>query len=364
MTLLFVDGMDLIGTSDLITKYTGLLTSGGSILAPGRFGGKYFQASGSSNVPNSFVNAGQIGINLLATKTTVVVGFGLVVGLINGSGNPVVLVLIDSSGADQLSIWVNPSTLQLVVYRGFGITELCRSAGPIPFNQWVYVELSATIDPAAGAITLRINSSVAATFSGNTRQTANSNVQSVSFGSVHGFGIANAVGASGSYSAGFDDIYICDSLGAVNNTFLGEVRIVGLLPSGAGTNTNFAIGGTTPAATNFQSVNENPPNGDVSYVSSTIVGTTDTYNYQDLPASANLVLAVAAGPDARRDDSGARSISTRVRTGGSEADSPTSVVLVSSYQIREMIMEVNPVTGLAWTVANVNSSEFGPKISL
>lgn len=364
MTLLFVDSFDLVATADLPLKY--FAVSGGTVTTPGRFTpGNKFHSFASFTSSNTSQQPGVLTTYLSSPKVTTTIGFAMSVNSFATGTNPNnrILVLLDSAAGAQLQLFLDVSTGLLSVYRGLGVTLLCTSSTPITAGLWYYIELQSTIDPTTGSITLHQNGISVATFSGNTRQTANSNVQQSLLGCDGGLSIGNVNGASALYNVDFDDYYICDNAGSVNNTFLGDIRVAGILPSGAGTNTNLTIGGSSPAGTNFGSVNENPENGDVTYVTSNVVSTYDTYTYGSLPASASQILAVVSTPVARKDDAGARSLSTRIRSGGTEADSPTSAPLTTTYRIPEIIMELNPVTGIAWSVANVNAVQAGPKIA-
>jgi hypothetical protein len=161
----------------------------------------------------------------------------------------------------------------------------------------------------------------------------------------------------------FDDMVVADNSGSVNNDFIGNVRVIGLLPNGNGANSGFTrVGGT--ASGNYTAVDENPIDGDTSYVASPTVGTVDTYAYSDLPSSASQVLAVCAYPIVRKDDSGSRSIIGHVRSNGTEADIPGSTLaLGANYGTARGIMTTNPTSGTPWSVTDVNNAEFGVKVS-
>jgi hypothetical protein len=156
---------------------------------------------------------------------------------------------------------------------------------------------------------------------------------------------------------------VCSSAGSVNNNFLGDVRVYTLYPSGVGTTSGLARTGGSVAG-NYTAVNENPPDGDTSYNSTNVVGTYDTYQYDDLPVNVTSVLAVASSYDYRRDDAGFRQMTTRVRSGGTEADFPNPVTIGSGYAIVQQIAETNPVSAGAWTLATVNAAELGPKLAV
>src|SRR5207253_5492268 len=86
-----------------------------------------------------------------------------------------------------------------------------------------------------------------ATANGNTRNSGISGVRFVRYGSS---------AANISFNRSYDDIVINNALGTVNNDFLGDVRVIGLLPTAVGTNSQLARTGGTSAG-NYTAVNEN-----------------------------------------------------------------------------------------------------------
>jgi hypothetical protein len=160
----------------------------------------------------------------------------------------------------------------------------------------------------------------------------------------------------------WDDLYVCSNAGTLNNTNLGDVRISTLLPTGAGNYAQWARGGTD-SGSNWGQVDEATYNSDTDYVQSNTIGQIDTYVYADLPASAQVVKGVVAQYVAKRDDAGARTTQAVVRAASTDAFSPGSTSAASGYQPAQLVMERNPVTGLPWTVSDVNGAEFGYRVT-
>jgi hypothetical protein len=76
------------------------------------------------------------------------------------------------------------------------------------------------------------------------------------------------------------------------------------------------------------------------------------------------VVAVCQSFVTQKDDAGFRTATARVRSGTSEADFASPFTpLTSNYLIQEQVQETNPITGLAWSVSDVNGAEFGPRIA-
>ena len=167
------------------------------------------------------------------------------------------------------------------------------------------------------------------------------------------------LGGFASITADWDDLYITDGSGANTTGMMGDVRLQALFASGAGSHTDWTPNG---AGSNFQCVDESPPNSDTDYISSSTTNQIDTYAFGDLSPTAGSVLAVEVLSFARKDDAGTRTIAPVIRTGSTDAVG-TSVNLSTSYAFYSQIFETNPANGsAAWTVSDVNSSEFGAKL--
>jgi hypothetical protein len=159
-----------------------------------------------------------------------------------------------------------------------------------------------------------------------------------------------------------DDLYVCSTAGSVNNDFLGERRVYTLFPTGAGGHTQWTIAGSSPAATNWQSVNNATPDADVTSVISSTTGQIDTYAFGDLPASTTVINGVQFNHVARRDDAGVLTIAPEQRNAGSDAAGTTSANLSPAYLDVLTVQENSLLTAVAWTPSEINASEFGVKV--
>src|SRR5437764_673985 len=65
------------------------------------------------------------------------------------------------------------------------------------------------------------------------------------------------IGLGGVGRAYLDDLYVCDATGTTNNTFLGDVRVHTLVPSGNGTDSGLT-GSDGNQVNNYQLVNTVP----------------------------------------------------------------------------------------------------------
>lgn len=230
-----------------------------------------------------------------------------------------------------------------------GTTTVATSTQPLLQNVWYYIEFKHIIDPAVGTLEIRVNGAVWATFFGNTRQTANSWANIIKVGS-------SATTPVGYY---YDDLYILDGTGgAPNNDYWGDTQVESIVPNGAGNYTEWAT--LVGAATHWQATNEVPPNDDTSYVEDSVADRRDTYAYGDLaPASATIngiqILMRA------RDTVGANNVARLYRRAADYQG--VDYALTTAYAYYREILEQDPAAGPgAWTLANINASEFGLRV--
>lgn len=158
----------------------------------------------------------------------------------------------------------------------------------------------------------------------------------------------------------FDDSYVIDTTGGLNDARLGDMRIEAIANStGNGSNT-----GWTPSTGSDHGalVDDSTPDDDSTTISAQTAGLRDTFNYPAISASAGSIISVQVLPCARKDDSGLKELSTVVRTGGVNYDGTAQSVSTESYLYYPQIYEENPGTTNPWSVAEVNAAEFGVKV--
>jgi len=159
----------------------------------------------------------------------------------------------------------------------------------------------------------------------------------------------------------FDDLYICDTTGGVNDDFLGDVAIVCLTPNGNG-NTNDFTGSDVDSTDNYLHVDEIQPDDDASYVESSDVADIDLYAFENFAVTPTTICCVQTVTFAKKDDASAKTgkLLTRVNSTNYEgsAFSPEN----GSYAYFTEIWDVNPDDSAAWAEADVNGAEFGIKV--
>ena len=174
------------------------------------------------------------------------------------------------------------------------------------------------------------------------------------------------LGGGDGQSAIIDDLYILDNVdsgiaGMPNDDFLGDVRVEVIRPSGNGNSSDW-IGQDANSTDNYLNVDETTPDGDTTYNESDVVDDKDTYAYSNLSTVSGTVYGVLPTPYIRKTDSGTREFASVARLSTTEDDGP-STPLSTSYQYLQNALDGNP-DGDPWTIADVNSAEFGPKVTV
>jgi len=282
-----------------------------------------------------------------------------------------VLCSLREGATDHIYIETVPGTATIRVMRG-GAVALVTLSTTFTTNVWYYVEVKANIHDTTGSIATRVNGADNGSFAGDTRNAGTGIVDTLQIGTTAFspsddmtiVAAATRFGAAGlRYNANdyatdmhFDDLYVCNSAGTVNNDFLGDVRIEALYPNGVG---NYAQW-TPSAGANWQNVDETTPNDETDYNISGTVNQIDTYAFTNLTSTAGSVAAVQANLHARKDDAGTRQIAPQYRSAAVDAVGATKTLSTSWTQYND-VRETDP-SAAAWTIASVNAAEFGAKV--
>ena len=332
MALLFCESFDWSTTSaDYLAKWAGGLAGGSVIVGAGGRNG-----SNGMNYDNGALTKG------VGTPATFISGFAYKWG---SAGARVFGVAYDGASL-QDDLYVDATGL-LSVRRG-GSVVLATSTRAIALSQFYFIEWKVFIHASAGTVEVRVNDEVWISATGlNTQATANAYVTSV--------GIAAPGGSS---LQTFDDFYICDTTGTANTTFLGDIRVQAILPTGAGATT----GWTPSAGANYQNVDEAAENGDTDYNSTATAGAIDTFAMGNVSPSTGSVKGVQHQPVVRKDDAGTRTVAPIARIGATDHVAGAGVNVNTTYAPVVVMAETSPATGAAWTIAEVNAAEFGVKL--
>jgi hypothetical protein len=330
--LLMIEGFESFGTSGnvstaLARKYSlAYTTSVYNNVATGRIAGYCLQNPGRMTFTT--------GTSLSTTK--LVMGMGMKIPAERPDGNFTLFSFI--TGGYQFNLRVVLSgglaSFQAYYYGAYAQTSAIYSTG-----KWYYIEFSWL--PSTGACEIRVNGSSVATgkfvvaspiTSAQWNYTAASLYNGVNVGVL------------------IDDIYLCDSLGTTNNSFLGCCQVKIARPNADGANSQW-----TPncGTSHYSRVNSNDT---TSYLGSRDSGTLDTFGYEDITGT---VLGVQINTSFAA-KSGTPTLYTPVISSGVQSDGEATTA-TTSYKVKTRIVETDPATGSLWTADGLNAAEFGIK---
>jgi len=137
-------------------------------------------------------------------------------------------------------------------------------------------------------------------------------------------------------------------------------------PAMSGGQPTFVVWGNVSGITgnNWYGANQQPPAGLYNYVSDSIVGHEDLYNFPALSTPPAFVYAVAVKGYLQRSDTGSRTISLRTRSGATDGGGNLTGqnIAPGSFNWFGSGFETNPNTGTAWTPVTLNAAQSGIRI--
>ena len=215
-------------------------------------------------------------------------------------------------------------------------------------QQWRSYEVNALIHDTLGKCIIKVDGVEWINFSGDTKNAGTSTrPDTLHFGA----------GDSGLWS---DDILVLDTTGPVNNTWPGEVVIVGLRPAGNGANSGL-VGSDGNSVDNYLLVDD-PTLNTTDYVGSMTVGALDTYDMTTITRGGN-VLAVQPYAYAAKTDAAPKSFKHVMRSASPNLVKTGAVSLSTSYVLYAGPIHITDGDGTGWTVAKVNAHEFGFEVA-
>lgn len=337
MALLFMDGFsgeDVSYKWDVTSSaYTTLIG------ATSRVAGCYY---------GSFSNNPRTIYKTLPASSKIIIGYGVYTNT-----NQYVTFCGDNGATSHITVVRNSGNGRMEIRRGSDSgTLLATGTTPVFVTTWAYVEISVTISDTVGEVHIRFNGQTTddVSFTGDTKNGGTATtIDRINYCSGNG-------SVSTSYVA---DLYILDSTGATNNDFLGDVAVRTLAASGNGTDSQLT-GSDGDSTNNYLLVDEHPF-ASADYVGSATSGLRDTYTLADLPGGVSTVYGVQVSGLMAKSDVSLGTAKLVIRSGGTLYDGTTRALSTSYVGYYERYT-INPATGLAWTVSDVNGLEAGMEV--
>lgn len=331
MGLLFIDGFDHYVTAGIESKWTN--NSGCSISAGnGRFGTAGLYCSDDEYF--MWRNVGQ-------QLTTIYIGAAIKITSITSG---LYLFPVHDGLAEQCTLNVHSDGYVYGMRGGYvvGATQIGGpSTAPIPMNEWHYVEVKYVIDNSVGVIEVHLDGVQILNLTGVDNQySATLNYVSRVY--------TNRAGGH-PYIFYMDDFYIAD------DGFQGDCRVETRFPSGDG---NYEQWTKSGGSHNYENIDETPP-VTTDYISSATVDQIDTYTKSALTSTAGTIKGVAVNMYCQKAGSGSRQIAGMARLSGTDL-AGSSITPPSGWSNVQQFLS-RPGGG-SWSVADVNSAEFGVKL--
>jgi hypothetical protein len=336
MALLWIDGFDHYASGQQLRVYE--------------------EATGNFNINTSIKRTGSQSAALDVTSSvskyvnnspTLIIGAALYVnsGSYNDPSNGYLVKFFDST-TEQCNVKLGQNG-RILLYRGSIMIDQ-TDVLVYPLQQWFYLEVKITF-ATNGSWTLRINNQVVRSVSGiNTIQSSNPYANKVTISGLNQPTLSPVL---------WDDYYICDTNGTYNNDFLGDTKVVTLYPNAEGSLLQWTPSSGT---THYSLLNENTPNDDTNYVYTSTAGATETANFQDVSLVGS-ILGIMQNACIRKDDAGARTAALVCKIGSNVYES-SEVSIGNSYTFLKQLREVDPSTGLPWSISGFNAAEFGVRM--
>lgn len=336
MTLLHIDGFD-DRAIDL-----GKWSSSGSTPSyiAGRNGDAWTTTSTSHSATKQVAPADE--------HATFIAGMAVYLTTAPSSANPFLTFASDSGVTLHVSLYLGTDRV-ITVRRG---STVIGAASPytLPTGQWHYVELKATLHDTTGSFELRVDNVMVD--SGTGLDTKNAGTKT-----VFDAAILRGTGVS---SLRFDDFYFCNAAGPTNNDFVGDCVVETIYPNGNGNSSQW-VGSDSNSTDNYLLVDESGAPSTADYVESDVAGNKDLYDMQSLAHASAAVKGVQVCNYVAKSDAGSRTMRNRVRSSTTEANGAEET-LSTSYKVITTILETDPDTTAAWTVAGVNAAQVGSEV--
>jgi len=334
MSLLFFDGFDGYDSGGDLTNFGGWYSANTGAIsllnASPRIGSsKYIHFAGDSN------NSAQIAFDNDQAGNTIVKGFAFRLTTRSDASNPFIHIL-DSSNTTQLQLYINTYNKLVAINPTTG--TLVTGTTTLAYNVWYFLELRIKVASSGGIYDCKLDGTTEFTFTGNTQAQATNSVKIMRFNSY-------------AIYYDIDDLYILNTLGSSNNTYLGDIRCL-QLPLVGDTTAGFT---RNTGTANYQVVDDplGAPDDTTTYVSAATSGTRDECTLTDVSGT-NSIFGVKVNTRAQKDTVNAKSFKHGIKTGANQQHATVSLSV--GYTNYQNIYETSDGAGTAWTPTTLNAA--------
>jgi len=227
--------------------------------------------------------------------------------------------------------------------------------GTITINTWYYVEVKYTAKASISAddCIIRVDETEVVNLAAGT----DTDFDTASPGLVYSVTLKSIQG-----TIYYDDLVIYDGNGSQFNDFMGKLYVATLRPSGNGNSSQW-VGSDADSTDNYLHVDETERDDDTSYIEADAVGDKDLYAYDNLPAAADTIKAVAYNIIGKKSGDNYRTVQPVARIATTDYNLDDVIPLDTDYLDSQLIQHLSPASGTAWTVSEVNGAEFGLRVA-
>lgn len=274
--------------------------------------------------------------NFPSVKTEFGCGFGYYIA--TAPDGVAVVAQFRNAVNEQNATLVVTSSGALQLRRGSFIGTVLLETDPcITFGVWNHIEFHIGFSDSDGFIYIRVNEVPVSVYSGS--ETGLDNVASgtVACAMIVLFG-------ANSPRVCYDDFYVWDETGTQNNDFIGDRRVITLLPNANEATQEMTVTGAANAYTAIQSAD-----GDTSYITaSDSVPVTSEFALEDPGATVGAINAVQVVTLMRKIEAGPANVQASLLS-GSDASAGTNHSITDSYAYYADIHNTDPATGAPWS---------------
>lgn len=339
MTLLWLEGFESFGTTvGAAPSPTGVVARKYTVTSEtlfdvenGRTGYALEPANGANFITPDLAN----------TDPTMIVGFALRID--NADGGVTYTNLIHLSEDITASLVLSTYGGELIIKLGmFTVIGQTTGLGLTP-RVWYYIELKATCNNTTGSYEVRVGGkNVLSATNVDTRNGLLGYYNRVTFN-------------SSTIRPQYDDMYICDSTGSVNNGFLGDIIVKTIRPDGDST-ANFIT--ASPSANHYVNVQEAVADDNTSYNQDNTSGARELYDHSAL-AGLSSITGVMLNANLRTNTGVNENFKHLTKSSTTENTSANVTTNVTSFNTFTFVVEQNPDTSSAWTTVTVDAAKFG-----
>lgn len=351
MALLWMDGFDhysapasseAVGRANMLDGSWAAAATGGPSELQSRTGGQSLRVAGFSQTNDD--NYRRI---FGAGYSTIGFGFAVYLPTLDGlvPGRSELFALTNAVNAKQIVFNLLSTGAVEVRLGSAGGTLLGTSAdGTLVATAWQHVEVKAVISATVGAVEMRVNGVAVLSITG--ADTGSSTANNLTL-------MRNGSAFYQDFVAYFDDMFAWDTTGSYNNDFIGDKRVLTLMPTDDTAQADWTVIG---AASGYSTINQVPPDDDASYIETQLINEVSEFAMADLVGEYGAISALMTQPLSRKTVAGTCNLQASLLSGASVAagaDRP----ITENYTYYTDVFEEDPATAAPWTKAGVNAAK-------